>query len=141
MKIIYHWLNVKDGIKGTRLYLNTKPNPYKTCPAYIIPTWSAFEQSVGQYISQLKGVAPITKPTIEQMVKQSPSKSSVYKIICDELNVRDIAGFNSKIITTVHKNEAYTILETKTVDGVVWGKLKSGVGWISLGTKYVQKIR
>lgn len=44
-----HWLNVKDKITGSIDYLNTKPNPYKTCPAYIIPHWNSFKDLVKSY--------------------------------------------------------------------------------------------
>ena len=50
-----HWLNVVDGIKGDRDYLNTKPNPYKTCPIHIIPQWDKFKRLVDSYIVKLGG--------------------------------------------------------------------------------------
>lgn len=50
------------------------------------------------------------------------------KINVDELNVRDGAGTQYKVNTTVKKNEVYTIVE----ESKGWGKLKSGAGWISL---------
>lgn len=50
-----HWLNVVDGVKGDRDYLNTKSNPYKTCPYYIIPQWSEFKKLVDKYIVKLGG--------------------------------------------------------------------------------------
>ena len=50
------------------------------------------------------------------------------KITASVLNVRDGAGTNYKINTTVRKDEVYTIVEEKNG----WGKLKSGAGWISL---------
>lgn len=53
---------------------------------------------------------------------------------CDTLNVRKGAGVDYPVVTTVKKGEVYTIVgETNG-----WGKLKSGVGYISL--KYTQKI-
>ena len=58
------------------------------------------------------------------------------KIICDELNIRQKADFNSKIIGVVKKGEVFTIVDQQ--NGLY--KLKSGAGWISAGTKYVQKI-
>lgn len=58
------------------------------------------------------------------------------KIICDELNIRQKADFNSKVIGVVKKGEVFTIVDQQ--NGLY--KLKSGGGWISAGTKYVQKI-
>ena len=57
------------------------------------------------------------------------------EIICDELNIRQKADFNSKVVGTVKRGEVYTII--KEENGL--GKLKSGVGYISLNTKYVKR--
>ena len=62
------------------------------------------------------------------------NSSYIVKITADVLNVRAGAGTSYKIVTTVKKNEAYTIVETKNN----WGKLKSGAGWICLD--YTKKI-
>ena len=58
------------------------------------------------------------------------------EIICDELNIRQKADFNSKVMGVVKKGEVFTIVDQQ--NGLY--KLKSGAGWISAGTKYVQKI-
>ena len=58
------------------------------------------------------------------------------KIICDELNIRKSASFDSAVVGVVKKDEVYTIVETK--NGL--GKLLSGAGWISMGSKYVKKL-
>lgn len=57
------------------------------------------------------------------------------EIICDELNIRQKADFNSKIVGTVKRGEVYTIIQEE--NGL--GKLKSGVGYISLNSKYVKR--
>ena len=62
--------------------------------------------------------------------------SFLVEIICDELNIRQKADFNSKVVGVVKKGEVFTIVEQQ--NGLY--KLKSGAGWISAGTKYVQKI-
>ena len=46
-----HWLNVRDGKSGSVDYLNTAKNPYKTCPLYILPHWSAFKAKVQAYMN------------------------------------------------------------------------------------------
>ena len=67
---------------------------------------------------------------------QSNSDNSVLvEIVCDELNIRQQADFNSKIVGTVKRGEVFTIVEEK--NGL--GKLKSGVGYISMNTKYVKR--
>lgn len=56
------------------------------------------------------------------------------------LNVRSGAGLGYKVVDTVKPGEAYTITHTKQADGVTWGKLKSGAGWVSLASSYSEKI-
>ena len=56
------------------------------------------------------------------------------KIMTNKLNVRSGPSTNYAIITSINKNEVYTIVEEK--EG--WGKLKSGAGWIDL--QYTQKV-
>lgn len=63
-----------------------------------------------------------------------PTLPYVVKITATTLNVRKEATAKAKTVTTVKKNERYTIVEEK--DG--WGKLKSGAGWICL--KYASKV-
>lgn len=57
------------------------------------------------------------------------------KITASELNVRGGVGVNHPIVTTVRKNEIYTIVD----DSNGWGKLKSGAGWINL--KYTERVK
>lgn len=67
---------------------------------------------------------------------QSNSDNSfLVEIICDELNIRQKADFNSKVVGTVKKGEVFTIVEEN--NGL--GKLKSGAGYISLNSKYVRR--
>lgn len=54
----------------------------------------------------------------------------------DGLNVRKDATVNSSIVDVIYKGGVYTIVEEKNG----WGKLKSGIGWISLNEEYVEKI-
>lgn len=64
------------------------------------------------------------------------TQSFLVKIICDQLNIRQKADFNSEVIGVVKKGEVFTIVDQQ--NGLY--KLKSGAGWISAGAKYVQKI-
>ena len=67
---------------------------------------------------------------------QSNSDNSfLVEIICDELNIRQKADFDSKVVGTVKKGEVYTIVGEE--NGL--GKLKSGAGYISMNAKYVRR--
>lgn len=50
-----HWLNVKNGRRGTIDELNVMYNSYKNCPIYIIPHWSAFKANVKESLTKLQG--------------------------------------------------------------------------------------
>lgn len=67
-------------------------------------------------------------------VVYTKSKSYIVQITASTLNVRVGAGTNYKVVTTVRKNQKYTIVEERNG----WGRLKSGAGWISL--KYTKKV-
>ena len=67
--------------------------------------------------------------------QSSSDNSFLVEIICNELNIRQQADFNSKVVGTVKRGEVFTIVEEK--NGL--GKLKSGVGYISMNTKYVKR--
>ena len=68
-------------------------------------------------------------------ITAATDQSFLVEIICDELNIRQKADFNSKIVGIVKRGEVYTIVQEE--NGL--GKLKSGVGYISLNSKYVKR--
>lgn len=67
--------------------------------------------------------------------QSSSDNSFLVEIVCDELNIRQQADFNSKVVGTVKKGEVYTIIGEE--NGL--GKLKSGAGYISMNAKYVRR--
>lgn len=64
----------------------------------------------------------------------APATGYLVKITASTLNVRKGAGTGYGIVTTVKKGEVFTIVD----EYKGWGKLKSGVGWISLN--YTERI-
>ena len=68
-----HWLNVRNGKTGSVDYLNTAKNPYKTCPLYILPHWSAFKAKVQSYMNS--GTSASTTPTTTQLYRVRKSWS------------------------------------------------------------------
>lgn len=58
----------------------------------------------------------------------STDNGILYKITANTLNVREKPTVFSKKVGQVHRNEVYTIVEVRGE----WGRLKSGLGWISL---------
>ena len=66
------------------------------------------------------------------------------KVISDDgfINIRKTPNWeNSDIVGQIPSgNVKYTIVAETMLDGVKFGKLKSGAGWISLHEKYVKRV-
>lgn len=128
-----YWVNVRNGKKGSVDQLNKLNDGYKGCPLYIRPKWDDFKELVKSYMKE-----PSTTP---QKGTETAFKSYKVKVIVDELNVRKTPNWSdSDVVTTVKKNEVFTIVDEKMLDNVKFGKLKSGLGYISIGSKYVKKM-
>lgn len=58
-----------------------------------------------------------------------------------EMNIRDGAGVEYNVVGKLDNKYKYTIVATATAkDGGTWGKLKSGIGWINISDKYVDRF-
>ena len=148
-----YWLHIrdKDSVSkcGDKDKICTTSHSYKTCPIFIIPQWDKFLALVNKYISEMGGKA-VVKPPIPS-TSTLPTNTNItlpykVKIIDDYLNVRKNAGLNYPVICTIKKNEVYTIIEEKKIknsDGsiAIWGRLKSKIGWVNVGDKYVTKVK
>lgn len=72
---------------------------------------------------------------------KKPEKFNTYKVkvTATALNVRAGAGTDFKKVGCIKDKGVYTIVEERTGKGAtMWGKLKSGAGWISLD--YCKKV-
>ena len=115
----------------------------KQCPLWFVPTkyqseavanarWSAFKQRVAYIMS----CGEVDKPS-NNAVSDVPFK---VRIIDEALNIRCAAGVANKAIGVIRGGGVYTIVEVVQVGSATWGRLKSGIGWINIGEKYVKKI-
>jgi N-acetylmuramoyl-L-alanine amidase len=87
----------------------------------------------------VKAICEYFKIEYQKDIPVVNNKDFLVKIIYsggDGLNVRQEPNTLSEINAKVYQNQVFTIVEEKNG----WGKLKSGAGWISLNTKYVQKL-
>ena len=66
-----HWLNVRDGKRGTIDYLNTTKNSSKTCPLYILPHWDSFKAKVKGYLNKLSNVVTPATPNSLYRVRKT----------------------------------------------------------------------
>lgn len=86
-------------------------------------------------------VGNTTSSTSVQKNQSSEQHSEQFKVKviydgADGLNIRKDASSKSPIVGTVKAGEVFTITEQSGV----WGKLKSGVGWINISSKYCKKL-
>lgn len=140
--------NRSDGTRSANFYVLR----YTKMPAFLIecgfmdsktdikylldPAWSKkMALGIAEGICEIYGgkITPVKK------IKKDPDSFKV-KVICDTLNIRDGAGTDNKIVGKIKDKGKYTIVKTKKVNGVLWGKLKSGAGWISLHSDYVKRV-
>lgn len=82
-----------------------------------------------------------TKPSNTSTNASNASTEYMVLITSDSLNVRQKADIKSKVVGKVKKGQAFTITKEVTNDGIKWGKLKSGAGYISLNSKYSKKVK
>lgn len=72
---------------------------------------------------------------------ESNFKPYIVKVICESLNIRKTPKWgNSDVVGTITDKGVYTIVDETMLGTTKFGKLKSGIGWISLGSKYVKKV-
>lgn len=72
-------------------------------------------------------------------VANTSFKAYKIKVSTDALNIREGAGTNYKVNGVIRDKGTYTIIAESSGSGAnKWGKLKSGIGWISLD--YCKKV-
>lgn len=126
----------KQNITIHRWFSNT------ICPGeYIISQLGYVADEVNKILIPKKGIVVPDKVII--IPEKNPVKPAngvhTVKITARSLNYRKGPGTNYPVLGIVRKDEVYTIIEEVSgVGGSKWGKLKSGVGWISL--QYSVKI-
>ena len=124
----------------------------KTCPGTKFMGFgnkkSAFEKNfiplIKEYMSKgsvkVDGASAPSQPVTDETPNSRPSYTpGTYKVNTDSLNVRKGAGTSFAVAGSIKKDEVHAVTEVKFNGGTPWGKLESGLGWISLiYTKVVQ---
>ena len=120
---------IPNWVLNSKLYIRE----IKKSGNYVIST-----QKTGDItgVVEAKYVIPYTenRNTINTNISSKPFTSYLVYITADVLNVRQTPSTSAKITTQVTKNQIFTIVDEKNG----WGKLKSGMGWISLA--YTKKV-
>ena len=109
----------------------------KQCPLWFVPTKY---QSADVANARWAGFKALVSQKMECNVPTKQEASFKVRILDNALNVRKAAGVGNPIVGVIHKGEVYTIVEVKSVGSAEWGKLKSGLGWVNIGAKYVKRL-
>ena len=108
----------------------------KSCPGTAFMGFGNSKSAIeNNFIPMVKNY--ISGGSASTSTSNSTSSLGVYKVIVDELNIRQGPGTSYPVVGVVHKGEAYTIVKMSGS----WGKLKSGAGWINCSSKYCTKVR
>lgn len=109
---------------GTKVVNTHQSRSGKYCPHRTLDEGiNRFWNMVREEYSKLSGTpAPQPEPT------PTPSDGYLVRVTTGALNIRSGAGTNYPITGVIRDKGTYTIVETNGD----WGKLKSGLGWISL---------
>ena len=120
--------------------LHTWYNPLKACPgAYFMRQLPWLVKELNRRLSGGVKEAFVGEGASSQVVPSAPTPSSevayLIRITASALNVRKGPGTSNGIVTTlVNDKNIYTIVEESNG----WGRLKSGIGWLSLA--YTKKV-
>ncbi len=109
----------------------------KQCPLYWSPTKYQSKEVADKRFNDFKEKVRKLMKTDKPPDVPEPFK---VRILDPALNIRKAPGTSSEKVGVITDQGVYTIMETAMVGTVEWGKLKSGIGWISLGNKYVVKL-
>ena len=106
----------------------------KSCPGdYLYGKHSYIAKEVNK---KLKSSSSATSASEPKPATTTANKEFKVKVIVDALNIRKEPSADSKKVGCITNKGIYTI--TKTSGS--WGHLKSGVGWINISNKYVQRL-
>lgn len=88
----------------------------------------------------------MVKAELDALNKPATAKSSDFKpymvrVICSALNIRKTPKWtDNDVVGCIRDKGTYTIVGETMLGDTKFGKLKSGAGWISLGSSYVKKV-
>ena len=102
--------------------------------------WFANKSCPGDWLyARLPDLAAKVTKALGGKVTEDPAPEKktdvpfIVRISIDDLNIRTGPGVSYPRTGIYTGRGAFTIVATSTVNGVEWGKLKSGAGWICLG--------
>lgn len=115
----------------------------KQCPLYYSPTKYVTKATADARFEAFKNRVNYIMEcgeTDKQSGGDMPAVPFKVRIIDDALNIRKAPGVANKAVGVIRGGGVYTIVEVARVGSALWGRLKSGAGWINIGEKYCKII-
>ena len=113
----------------------------KQCPLYWSPTkYQSAEIANARFKAFKDKVAVLMKKDKPVDTSINTDKSFLVQVLDSALNIRKYPSITAPIVGVITDKKKYTIVAQQYGGNILWGKLKSGAGWISLGSKYVKKV-
>ncbi len=113
----------------------------KLCPLYYVThpeAWDNFRAEVKKLLDNTDSSANSESRGEKQ--ESEANEAFLVKILDPALNIRSYPSLLAPIRDVIKDCGVYTIVDTAHCGNILWGKLKSGAGWISLGSKYVKRL-
>lgn len=130
---LYPEININNVISHHEAHIRGMSSNHKDCDHWLAKFGKNMDWLRDQVTLRLSNGSGIV--TEKQEESDLPFRVKVTTL---SLNVRAGAGTSYKKTTSVRINEVYTIVEEKQNGSAMWGRLKSGAGWISL--KYTKRV-
>lgn len=103
----------------------------KLCPLYYVKNPEAWDN----FRTEVKKLLGNGGDTLK-----ADGKTFLVKVLDSALNIRRYPSLTAPVDGVITDGGIYTVTETAYGSNILWGKLKSGAGWISLGSKYVKRL-
>lgn len=104
----------------------------KLCPLYYVrnpEAWDNFRAEVKKLLDGGNAAEDLPE-----------RKNFTVKVLDGALNIRKYPSLTAPVNGVISDCGVYTIVETEQNGNILWGKLKSGAGWISLNSGYVKRF-
>lgn len=148
---IYNRLVVNTGLKGRGIKkANWTVINQNEIPAVLVEGGFMDSKKDHKIITSDDGQTAYAKAVAEGLIEflglkkktsVGNSNSSVFQVkFLEDMNVRSAAGTKHEVVGICKKNYRYTIVETTKVGTALWGKLKSGAGWVCIAAKYCTRV-
>lgn len=98
---------------------------------------TAYAKAIAEGLIEFLG---LKKKTTSTVTKPATSYETFQVKFLEDMNVRTGAGTTNPIVATCKKNYKYTIVETAKIGTALWGRLKSGAGWVCIAAKYCKRV-